>query len=148
MKKYTLDYKYIRSKYATPMAVVSCIYDTIVINVDNYDKQQKNSQVIIRLSNVLSRILRIDKDPDTLLKFFDPLEITAFANCYKNIDEAVRDVEAHITEQIIIEFRGLMCDPEIMQFVPDFNPEKVKIVILNPAFPSVEEPFKLPGQDI
>ena len=142
MKKYSLDFKYIRNKQTAPLAVLSCILDAVRPpkdrNEKNLKKLEKVRTVFDSLTRYLRDIMKMDLDPSTILGYYDCLEILTDSNCFRNIDEKVKEVEKLVKEPIVIEFKGFMCDPEIMQFVPDFDKNKIKIVVLNPMFPSLE----------
>jgi hypothetical protein len=68
-------------------------------------------------------------NPDNLLNQYDALETLDMASSYYSIENDIIKVESFIEELIVIEFKGIMIESDIMQFVPSFDPEKVKIEI-------------------
>lgn len=145
MKKYTLDFKYIRNKYVAALAVLNCIYDAVVPEDEELDWDESptkcrisKTKAMIALSNNMMHIMSYDMNTNDYFCKYDALETVLDAKCFRKLPQSIADVEYFIDEPVVIEFKGMFCDPEIMQFVPDFSPEKVKIELPEPMFPEVD----------
>ena len=145
MKKYTLDFKYIRNKYVAALAVLNCIYDAVVPEDEAPDWDESptkcrisKTKAMVALSNNMMHIMSYDMHTNDYFCKYDALETVLDAGCFRKLQQSITDVEYFIDERIVIEFKGIMPEPEIMLFIPDFNPDKVKIEILNPMFPEVD----------
>ena len=125
MKKYVLDFKYIRNKQVAPFAILSCIFDAIPRSYDD----DGMLTTFNAFTTHLSTIIRADMNPENLLNQYDALETLDMASSYYSIENDIMKVESFIEELIVIEFKGIMAESDIMQFVPSFDPEKVKIEI-------------------
>lgn len=129
MKKFDLDLKYIHNKYVMAAAIVNCIY-TAISEEDRNDFQSSSYklQSIVTLSRDMMRILSMNMNPDEFFGSNVSLETIVDAACFHDIGKSIKDVEDNIKEQIVINIEGTATERDLMQFVPNFNEDKVKIV--------------------
>ena len=136
MKKYKLDFKYIKNKQSAALAVMECLYDAVVTK-DNKNKffedRDKNvEQLFFSAVSDLKRIMFMDVCPiDTISDEFAARTISSSA-CFREFPEKINKIMSLITEPVVIDFEGYMSqDADIMDFVPDFPKEKVMLNIIN-----------------
>ena len=136
MKKYTLDFKYIKNKQSAALAVMECLYDAVVTK-DNKNKFFENrdktvEQLFFGAVSDLKRIMFMDVCPiDTISDEFAARTLSSSA-CFREFSEKINKIISLITEPIVIDFEGYMpTDTDIMDFVPDFPKEKVMLNIIN-----------------
>ena len=136
MKKYKLDFKYIKNKQSAALAVMECLYDAVVTK-DNKNKffedRDKNvEQLFFSAVSDLKRIMFMDVCPiDTISDEFAARTISSSA-CFREFPEKINKIMSLITEPVVIDFEGYMSqDADIMDFVPDFPKEKVILNIIN-----------------
>lgn len=131
MKEFTLDCKYIRNKYTMCAAVINCIYTAITESNHNDIKNSTDYKLkaIIKLSNDLMRIMSMNMCPEQYFgNKYSGLETIVDASSFHDIKRSIIDVENAIDDQIIIKIdTEVSTSSEIMQFVPDFNKNKILI---------------------
>lgn len=131
MKEFTLDCKYIRNKYTMCAAVINCIYTVITESNHNDIKNSTDYKLkaIIKLSNDLMRIMSMNMCPEQYFgNKYSGLETVIDASSFHDIKRSIIDVENAIDDQIIIKIdTEVSTSSEIMQFVPDFNKNKILI---------------------
>ena len=136
MKKYKLDFKYIKNKQSAALAVMECPYDAVVTK-DNKNKFFENSDKNVEkwffnAVSDLKRIMFMDVCPiDTISDEFAARTISSSA-CFREFPEKINKIMSLMTEPVVIDFEGYMpTDADIMSFVPDFPKEKVMLNIIN-----------------
>ena len=136
MKKYTLDFKYIKNKQSAALAVMECLYDAVVTK-DNKNKffEDRNKtveQLFFSAVSDLKRIMFMDVCPiDTISDEFTARTVSSSA-CFRVFPEKINKIMSLMTEPVVIDFEGYMPpDADIMDFVPDFPKEKVMLNIIN-----------------
>ena len=129
MKEFDLDLKYIHNKYVMAAAVINCIY-TAISEEDRNDLRSSSYklQSVVTLSRDMMHILSMNMNPVEFFGSNISLETIIDAACFHNIDKSIKDVEDNIKEQIIINVKGTATERDMLQFVPKFNEDKVKIV--------------------
>lgn len=131
MREFTLDCKYIRNKYVMCAAVINCIYTAITESNHNDIKNSTDYKLkaIIKLSNDLMRIMSMNMCPDQYFgNKYSGLETVIDASSFHDIKRSIIDVENAIDDQITIKIdTEASTSSEIMQFVPDFNKNKILI---------------------
>ena len=135
MKKYTLNFKYIKNKQSAALAVMECLYDAVVTK-DNKNKffedRDKNvEQLFFSAVSDLKRIMFMDVCPiDTISDEFAARTLSSSA-CFREFPEKINKIISLMTEPVVIDFEGHMpTDADIMSFVPDFPKEKVMLNIV------------------
>ena len=136
MKKYKLNFKYIKNKQSAALAVMECLYDAVVTK-DNKNKffedRDKNvEQLFFSAVSDLKRIMFMDVCPiDTISDEFTARTVSSSA-CFRVFPEKINKIMSLMTEPVVIDFEGYMPpDADIMDFVPDFPKEKVMLNIIN-----------------
>ena len=133
MKKYTLNFKYIKNKQSAALAVMECLYDAVVTK-DNKNKFFLRTEIRLFFNAVsdLKRIMFMDVRPiDTISDEFAARTVSLSA-CFREFPEMINKIMSLMTEPIVIDFEGYMPqDADIMAFVPDFPKEKVMLNIIN-----------------
>ena len=136
MKKYKLNFKYIKNKQSAALAVMECLYDAVVTK-DNKNKFFENSdknveKLFFNAVSDLKRIMFMDVCPiDTISDEFAARTISSSA-CFRVFPEKINKIMSLMTEPVVIDFEGYMPpDADIMAFVPDFPKEKVMLNIIN-----------------
>lgn len=128
MKKYTLDFKYIRNEYAAPLAIINCVLDAVIDGVEVSTEQIRIRKNFDSLVRCLTNAMRMDLEPQDCIKMSDKLELLSDCGCYRKLAESVKSVEKLITEPIEVELVGDACK-NVMNWVPEFDANKVKITI-------------------
>ena len=132
MKKFDLDLKYIHNKYVMAAAVINCIYTAISEEEEpDWRKESHNykTKIVIALCNDMLYIMSMNMNPgDFFGSKYRGLESIVDAACFHDIEKSIKDVEDIIKEQIVINVKGTATERDMMQFVPKFNEDKVKIV--------------------
>ena len=135
MKKYKLDFKYIKNKQSAALAVMECLYDAVVTK-DNKNKFFENSdknveKLFFNAVSDLKRIMFMDVCPiDTISDEFTARTVSSSA-CFRVFPEKINKIMSLMTEPVVIDFEGYMPqDADIMDFVPDFPKEKVMLNIV------------------
>ena len=135
MKKYKLNFKYIKNKQSAALAVMECLYDAVVTK-DNKNKffedRDKNvEQLFFSAVSDLKRIMFMDVCPiDTISDEFAARTLSSSA-CFREFPEKINKIISLMTEPVVIDFEGYMpTDADIMSFVPDFPKEKVMLNIV------------------
>ena len=126
MKKYTLDFKYIRNEYAMPLAVLDCVLDAVIDGKSDDTERHKIRRIFDSAVRWLTNAMRMDLEPTECIKMSDKLELLSNCGCYRKLQDSIEKVESLIIEPIEIEFKGKAPDG-IMEWVPDFDSEKIKI---------------------
>ena len=136
MKKYKLNFKYIKNKQSAARAVMEWLYDDVVTK-DNKNKffedRDKNvEQLFFSAVSDLKRIMFMDVCPiDTISDEFTARTVSSSA-CFRVFPEKINKIMSLMTEPVVIDFEGYMPqDADIMDFVPDFPKEKVMLNIIN-----------------
>ena len=136
MKKYRLDFKYIKNKQSAALAVMECLYDAVVTkgNKNKYfeDSDMTVEQLFFSAVSDLKRIMFMDVRPiDTISGEFASGTVSSSA-CFREFPEKINKIMGLMTEPVVIDFEGYMPpDDDIMTFVPDFPEGKVMITIIN-----------------
>lgn len=136
MKKYTLDFKYIKNKQSAALAVMECLYDAVVTkdNKNKFfeDRDKTVEQLFFSAVSDLKRIMFMDVRPiDTISDEFAARTVSLSA-CFREFPELINKIMSLMTEPVVIDFEGYMPpDADIMAFVPDFPKEKVMLNIMN-----------------
>jgi hypothetical protein len=116
-------------------AVINCIYTAItesnrndIKNSTDYNYKDK-VKAIIKLSNDLMRIMSMNMCPEQYFgSKYNGLETVVDASSFHDIKRSIIDVENAIDDQITIKIdTEASTSSEIMQFVPDFNKNKILI---------------------
>ena len=135
MKKYKLNFKYIKNKQSAALAVMECLYDAVVTK-DNKNKFFENrdktvEQLFFGAVSDLKRIMFMDVCPiDTISDEFAARTLSSSA-CFREFPEKINKIMSLMTETVVIDFEGYMPqDADIMSFVPDFPKEKVMLNIV------------------
>ena len=135
MKKYKLNFKYIKNKQSAALAVMECLYDAVVTK-DNKNKFFENrdktvEQLFFGAVSDLKRIMFMDVCPiDTISDEFAARTLSSSA-CFREFPEKINKIISLMTEPVVIDFEGYMPpDADIMDFVPDFPKEKVMLNIV------------------
>jgi hypothetical protein len=129
MKKYTLDFKYIRNEYAMPLAILDCILDAVIDGKSDDTEKHKIRRTFDAAIRWITNAMRMDLEPTECIKMFDKLELLSNCGCYRKLHKSIEDVEALVTELIEIEFLGEAPDG-VMAWVPDFDSAKIKVTVL------------------
>ena len=136
MKKYTLDFKYIKNKQSAALAVIECLYDAVVTkdNKNKFfeDRYKTVEQLFFSAVSDLKRIMFMDVCPiDTISDEFAARTVSLSA-CFREFPEKINKIMSLMTEPVVIDFEGYMPpDADIMAFVPNFPKEKVMLNIMN-----------------
>jgi hypothetical protein len=136
MKKYKLDFKYIKNKQSAALAVMECLYDAVVTkgNKNKYfeDSDMTVEQLFFSAVSDLKRIMFMDVRPiDTISGEFASGTVYSSA-CFREFPEKINKIMDLMTEAVVIDFDGYMPpDADIMTFVPDFPEWKVMLNIIN-----------------
>jgi hypothetical protein len=139
MKKYTLDFKYIRNEYAMPLAILDCVLDAVIDGKSDDTERHKIRRTFDAAIRWITYAMRMDLEPTECIKMFDKLELLSNCGCYRKLHKSIEDVEALVTELIEIEFLGEAPDG-VMAWVPDFDSAKIKVTVLpkSPTKPIVK----------
>ena len=135
MKKYTLDFKYIKNKQSAALAVMECLYDAVVTkdNKNKFfeDRDKTVEQLFFGAVSDLKRIMFMDVCPiDTISDEFAARTLSSSA-CFREFSEKINKIISLITEPVVIDFEGHMPpDADILDFVPAFPKEKVMLNIV------------------
>ena len=135
MKKYKLNFKYIKNKQSAALAVMECLYDAVVTkdNKNKFfeDRDKTVEQLFFSAVSDLKRIMFMDVCPiDTISDEFAARTLSSSA-CFRVFPEKINKIMSLITEPVVIDFEGYMSqDADIMAFVPDFPKEKVMLNIV------------------
>jgi hypothetical protein len=129
MKKYTLDFKYIRNEYAMPLAILDCVLDAVIDGKSDDTERHKIRRTFDAAIRWITNAMRMDLEPTECIKMFDKLELLSNCGCYRKLHKSIEDVEALVTELIEIEFLGEAPDG-VMAWVPDFDSAKIKVTVL------------------
>jgi hypothetical protein len=129
MKKYTLDFKYIRNEYAMPLAILDCVLDAVIDGKSDDTERHKIRRTFDAAIRWITYAMRMDLEPTECIKMFDKLELLSNCGCYRKLHKSIEDVEALVTELIEIEFLGEAPDG-VMAWVPDFDSAKIKVTVL------------------
>ena len=132
MKEYKLNFKYIRNKQSAALAVLNCIYDSVISSDSKLLPRNEDDckQPFVEVVSMMQRIFEMERDPvETMSKEFTFASLKE-ANCFRRLDEFVEKINNLIDEPVVINFVGQMCDYSIMSMIPDFPEDKVKINIV------------------
>lgn len=128
---YIINPKWVRNKYVLPFVIINLIYKDF--NLDPKDRTIKEFReelkgVLHNLVYCLEKIIKLDNNPiNNLGNGYDPLETLDYTRCFINIEDATKQLNNLISNQIDIRLSKEMVD--MMDYVPEFDTHKVKLSI-------------------